>query len=621
MTRRRRTPVTALLAAAALGLALVSDNLVVTASVHADPTGITTLAGRVTAPGDLANVAVWAYRVNEDTLQGNRWDETAHVVGGVNPDTGRYTVAVPSGGLWICYATSLDGVYATTWTGGETARWPAWSALAPHAVRAEASTVQAGDIAMSVPAHTTIQGRVQLGDALVSAVTVQAWAGEADQLADGRDSWDGGTAQTVPVDPATGRYSIEVDSGDLYAISAKSLYYANTFVGGLTSPTPVLAAVRPDLIRAAGGTVEAGPIALTEEAGAVAIPGNAAYDTKVTLTAATGGGATYQCQARAGQPTIVCGGLPPHAYMAVATFTSNADASTRTDITLTTVRAEQATDLQVMPRYAFTGGVNLALADATTRVAGQVRVGRTVVAETTLPAGRGAGATMTYYWTDGQTVFDTGPRFAPVTAESGDPLFVITVITSPTGYACHRAALGAVEPGGLTLTQTTTVNGRVVRVRGVPKGWKATVTWYRAGKAVRGASGVKRLVKKADVGKKLSASVTLVRRGTAAVAVRARAVKAGKIVPAVDVWATRTGRAVRVHVAVASYGRPTGTVEVRFGHAGVRRVRLSASNKGTMTVAAPAGFKRGRVTARFTSGLSRKYVSAKTVAAHATVTR
>jgi hypothetical protein len=111
----------------------------------------------------------------------------------------------------------------------------------------------------------------------------------------------------------------------------------------------------------------------------------------------------------------------------------------------------------------------------------------------------------------------------------------------------------------------------------------------------------------------------LAKRGATAAVVRARAVKAGKIVPAVTVKPAPTGRAVRVRVAVASYTRPAGAVEVRFGHAGVKRAALRPPARGTMTVTAPAGFKRGRVTARFTSTLSRKYVSAKAVAAHAAV--
>ncbi|PFG37032.1 hypothetical protein ATL41_1776 [Flavimobilis soli] len=142
-----------------------------------------------------------------------------------------------------------------------------------------------------------------------------------------------------------------------------------------------------------------------------------------------------------------------------------------------------------------------------------------------------------------------------------------------------------------------------------PRGWTASYTWKRDGRAIARANARAYRPTTSDAGRRLSVTVSLRKTGYAPAASTSKAVRVAKVASKVRVAAAK--RAVRVTVKAKGVAKPTGKVTVKVGKTS-RTYTLKARHRGVLTVKAPAGRAKVRVTyqgdARVAKGTTTKTV-------------
>jgi hypothetical protein len=503
---------------------------------------------------------------------------------------------------------------------------PTWSQVKDGVVTASGGTVSAGTITLSMPAKTTITGRVDLGGVAASQVTVMAHQVPATWLVGSQSSWESAFVWSQPTTTsvdADGNYSLVVDSGYSYLIGAKSYYYQESFVGGYSGSNPVLAAMKSSLLPAQGYAMTAPALSLSLPGGALEVSAPTGFDAWGAQLRDVQGVHQYDCEVRLGMP-LVCGGVAPGVYVASVAFNTRAFGSQLNVYEGTVVAVHQGVMTQVtMPTPAGVGtsGSDGLFGTASTSVVGlPARAGVPLTASTRLTGGSVAATAMDYYWTDGADVLGNGASFTPSGAEVGKPLSVVSVYgQNMAAWRFQLTSVGTVATGSVPANvsvglKASTLNGRVYKLSGVPAGFTASsVAWYRSGRLVKGKTATYYRVSKKDVGKTLRAKATLTQVGFTSKRVTTPKVKMGKLSPVVTVSKLKVKR-VKVKVKVYSVKKPSGVVKVKWGSKGWRTYLLTTRSKGVLKVKARAGFKHGQVKAVYQprTKAAKKYIAKKT---------
>jgi hypothetical protein len=387
---------------------------------------------------------------------------------------------------------------------------------------------------------------------------------------------------------------------------------------------PALAALA---LTGTGGALAAAPAgAATTPTGSIAVAGTNSGDIQLTyelrsLPAADGSQQWGpNCQAPQTAQANTCNGYKPGVYVVYADEDIHS-ATTGNDteavgFALAAVTAGATTQIALPPMHPMSnaGGQDTNYGDVNTSVTPAPVVGATLTATTSVFEAKNFTPAMEYWWADGARVLGNGRTYTPTAAELGQRLTVVTFLVGSRNYQVQFANVGPVAaapapaalPAGIGLKQTTSA-GRRLAVTGVPAGWTASVKWLRGSKSIKGAKGTVYKAKKADVGKKLHAVVTLT-AGTQSKTFTTKKVKVGKLVAQIKT-VKASGHKVKVTVKVASYTKPAGTLKVKFGSKGTKTVKLKASAKGKATIKAPRSFTKGKVKVTFTSSLPAKYVA------------
>ncbi|GAA4745327.1 hypothetical protein GCM10023350_32690 [Nocardioides endophyticus] len=178
---------------------------------------------------------------------------------------------------------------------------------------------------------------------------------------------------------------------------------------------------------------------------------------------------------------------------------------------------------------------------------------------------------------------------ASVTASRAyyDPIAVATAATAPVALGTIKAKRKPTMTGKAKPGQTLTVDPGLYR----PTDATAAIQWLRDGQPVPGAVGTTYRVSGADLGAKISSSITVVRAGYATTALTTPVTARAKATPRIKVERVRLKHGVKLRLTVLTRLVPTveGAVQVRVQGGfrqkvvlrhGVARLRVSDLPKG-----------------------------------------
>ena len=258
----------------------------------------------------------------------------------------------------------------------------------------------------------------------------------------------------------------------------------------------------------------------------------------------------------------------------------------------------------------------LTLTAATPSINGTAQVGKTVTAAT---GSWTSGTSFSYQWLkNGAPIAGATKAGYAIPASLAGAKLSVKVTGSKAGYtAVSKTSAQKVVAKAALATHKPAIKGTAQvgkKLSAAPGKWTSGTAfkyqWNRNGKAIKGATKATYKVAKADIGKKLTVTVTGSKAGYTSVA-KASAPVVAKAVAKVSAKlakksVSKKARAKLTVTVKASGATPTGKVTVFDGK---KRLKVAALKKGKVTITLPKITKTGKHTLRVTYAGSAKVAS------------